>query len=330
MALTVAALALTGCGAFRGAEPASPAPVASGGEFATISPAVTPTAPTITASITTGDGRSRTYHLYVPDTIPAGTAGTKVPLLVALHGGVGSGIQFEGNSGFDGLAQANGFIVVYPDGIGAADSGALRTWNGGNCCGPAAKNNVDDVAFIAQLIDELARQYSIDPNRVFAAGHSNGGIMAYRLACELSSKIVGIGVQSSSLGVRPCSPAQPVSLIHIHGTDDHNLPLNGGVGDRGISAVDFPPAIDGVRTLAAADHCPTQPTVAPLPGNPDVITSSWSPCGGGTAIDFLVVTGASHAWMGHGGGARALVGVPYPNLDSSATIWSFLAAHPRQ
>ncbi|MEI6621650.1 MAG: PHB depolymerase family esterase [Actinomycetes bacterium] len=323
-------VALTGCGGTSTSESASPPPVVSGAQFAPISPAAPATAKTVKGTLDTADGRTRTYHLYVPTTIQAGTSGAKVPLLVALHGGVGSGTQFEDNSGFDGLAQANTFIVAYPDGIGAAGTDALRTWNGGNCCGPAVKSNVDDVAFISALVDRLEREYSIDTARVFAAGHSNGGIMAYRLACELSSKIVAIGVQSSALGVAPCAPPHPVSLLHIHGTNDRNLPLTGGVGERGISGVDFPPAIEGVRALSTANNCPAEPRVSPLPGNPDVTEALWAPCRGDSAVDFLIVNGASHAWMGHTGVAPALVGTPYSWLDSSATIWSFLTAHPRQ
>ena len=82
--------------------------------------------------------------------------GQPVPLLVALHGGTGSGTQFEQNSGFDQLADRYGFIVVYPDGVGIGRKGnALRTWNGGGCCGPAARQQVDDVGFIRQLVEQL-------------------------------------------------------------------------------------------------------------------------------------------------------------------------------
>lgn len=160
-------------------------------------------------------------------------------------------------------------------------------------------------------------------------GHSNGGIMAYRLACELSSRVVGVGVQSAVLGVDQCAPTAPVSLIHIHGTGDRNVPINGGVGDKGISGMDFPPAVSGVRTLAAADGCPADPSSSPMPGNNQVTITGWAPCGQGSAIEFLAVAGASHAWMGHAGGAPRLTGEPYGGLDSSATIWLFLIAHPR-
>ena len=219
--------------------------------------------------------------------------GRPVPLLVALHGGTGWGTQYEQNSGFDQLADQHGFIVVYPDGVGVGRNGtALRTWNGGACCGPAARQQVDDVGFIRQLVEQLRRAHSIDPARVFAAGHSNGGILAYRLACEAPDVFVAIGVQSSSLELDHCRPSQPVSAIHIHGTADHNVPIGGGVGPNGVSGVSFRVPLNGARTWqppTVADP----PTVKRDPTNHDVTITRWTVCDGGTEVRFLAMKGAS-------------------------------------
>lgn len=282
----------------------------------------------VEGTLRTTDGRDRTYHLYVPPNLDAAKP---VPLLVALHGGTGWGTQFEQNSGFDRLADRHGFIVVYPDGIGIGRRGsALRTWNGGGCCGPAARQQVDDVGFVRQLVAELERDHSIDPDRVFAAGHSNGGILAYRLACEASDVIAAIGVQSSSLELDHCRPSRPVSAIHIHGTADRNLPIGGGRGPNGVSGVSFRVPIDGARTLAAADGCRATPMTTRDPDNHDVTVTRWRSCDGHTEVRFLAVEGASHAWMGHPTAAPRLVGTPYAKLDSSAVIWRFLSTHPRR
>lgn len=314
-------------GAAPGSAPTGSTPPGSGGS---VRPAVAPRSTTIDATMKTPDGRDRTFHLYVPSGVPHRTDASPVPLLVALHGGVGWGTQYEKNSGFDGLAEANDFIVVYPDGIGAGGTDAVRTWNGGDCCGPAVKADVDDVAFISAMISGLEQQYPIDPHRVFAAGHSNGGIMAYRLACELADTIVAVGVQSSTLELAPCRPAQPVSLLHIHGTADRNLPIAGGKGDQGISGLAFNPPIDGIRTMARADGCPAQPVETTVPQNADLTIDTWSPCQAATEVQFVQVTGASHAWMGStSGGSSKLTGETYARYDSSAAIWAFLAAHPR-
>jgi len=251
-------------------------------------------------------------------------------LLIALHGGLGWSEQFESNSGFDGLAEANQFIVVYPDGTNAqADSRKLLTWNGGMCCGPAAAQKVDDVGFISKVIDVLSTTLPIDLRRVSATGHSNGAILAYRLACELSDRISAIGVQAGVLGVL-CTPAKPVSVFHIHGLADTNIPINGGKGS-GVSGVEFPSPQEAPKAFALTNGCTQGPVNQRDPTNPDVIARTWSGCSESRAVQFVTVAGASHAWMGHSGvnpGATSLVGVPYQGFDSSRAIWSFLAVQP--
>ena len=304
-----------------------------------IRPAVKPRSTTIDVGMTTPDGRIRTYHLYVPASLhlappTAATStstvapATRVPLLIALHGGLGSGTQFEKQTGFDGLAEANGFIVAYPYGWGTGPRhGIARTWNGGSCCGPAMKQHVDDVTFIKLVIRQIESRYPVDPRRVFVAGHSNGGIMAYRLACQLSGTVAAIGVQSTSLELRPCQPTEPVSLLHIHGTADKNIPIDGGVGDEGVAQLTFNPPIDGVRTLAAANGCQAVPSTSTDPANADLTIERWASCHPGIDVELVKVTGAAHAWMGHPAATRRAH--PYPKLDSSSVIWSFLAAHPK-
>jgi len=309
--------------AAKAATTTTTAPVA-----VTVHPAVATNHSSVPGSMKTPDGRTRTYHLYVPTSIKPGTTATKVPLLVALHGGLGWGTQFERNSGFDGLAEANGFIVVYPDGVGTGPNlDRNRTWNGGACCGSAAHRKVDDVGFLELLITRLEGQYAIDPRQVFATGHSNGGILALRLACEASEVVDAVGVQSSALEIPTCAPGKPVSLIQIHGTADQNIPINGGTGPHALSGTAFTKPIDASRTLAKADRCPASPVGSKSPTNPDLTYSTWM-CPAGIEVRFVQVQGASHAWMGHAGNS-GLTGPAYAKLDSSLTIWTFLAHHPR-
>ena len=204
---------------------------------ATVAPAVAKAGTTRDLTVTTPDGRTRTAHLYVPASLPDDAP---VPLLVALHGGTGSGRQFERQSNFDGIAEANRFLVVYPDGIGSGSGeDQLRTWNGGVCCGAAVNKDVDDVTFLRQLVEQLSREYDVDAARVFATGHSNGMIMSYRLVCEAADVFVAAAGQAGTLGVDACDPAAPISFLHIHGAADTNIPIDGGRG-QGISGVDVP------------------------------------------------------------------------------------------
>ena len=288
---------------------------------------VTPRSTELT--IRTSDGRLRSYLLFAPSTI---NSNKPAPLVIALHGGLGSAAQFEGNSGLNDYAESNGFYVVYPNGISAIENQAiLQTWNAGDCCGPAAQKNVNDIAFVESLIKHLRNSLSIDKRRVFVIGHSNGGMLAYKLACELSDEISGIGVQSASLAINQCQPTNPLSVVHIHGTSDKNFPIDGGVGS-GVAGVPFRSARFAVDTLATSNKCEASPETSKIKENTDLVIYSWKKCASYVGIRYIIVEGASHAWMGHpaqSNFANSYVGVPYEKLDSTKAILSFLLLHPR-
>lgn len=286
-----------------------------------------PTGELLVESVTTADGTDRTYYLYVPSTV--GEA--PMPLLVALHGGLGSGRQFRENSGFDRLAEANGFLVAFPDGTAIVKGRDNRVWNGGGCCGSAAqgRRNVDDVGFISAMVDQITASHRVDPARVFATGHSNGAIMSYRLACELSDKIVAVAFQAGSLELDRCKPVLPVSVMNLHGLADTNIPVNGGRGE-GVSRYTFASPVDSIEQWAALDGC-TERSDLIDPSNDDVSGTRWTGCDGGTVVEMILVDGATHPWMGHPGSRlqERLSGTPYPDLDASAVIWGFLAGQAR-
>ncbi len=296
-------------------------------DLSNVKAGVEPAGDAVAGEIDTPDGRVRSYHLYVP----SGLGDEPVPLLVALHGGLGSGPQFEQDSGFDRLAEANGFVVVYPDGIPIVEGRDNRVWNGGGCCGPAVENrqDVDDVAFISSVIDEVEAAYPVDGSRVYVTGHSNGGIMAYRLACELSGRVVAVAFQAGSLEVEPCRPERPVSLLSLHGLADTNIPIDGGRGS-GVANYSFNSPRESVETLAELDGCRSRLPLAD-PTNPDISGFRWTDCDEGTAVEMILVAGANHAWMGHPGNrfTTRLIGEPYPDLDASLVIWSFLSRRSR-
>lgn len=273
-------------------------------------------------------GAERTYHLYLPSPLPKGPR----PLLVGLHGGLGSGPQFEADTGFDGLAQANGFIAVYPDGTPIRAGSDHLVWNAGGCCGiaDAAHEDVDDVGFVVALVHHLEAVYDIDPRRVFLTGHSNGALLAYAVACAHAGTIDAVAVQAGALLEPTCRPSRPVSVLEIHGTDDQNIPINGGKGPRDVSGTTFPPPLDALKTFAAADRC-GRPRTAPDPENRAVSIEAWTGCAGHTVVEWARVTGANHAWMGHPSSPASVLllgGQAYLGFDSSLAVWSFLAAHP--
>lgn len=269
--------------------------------------------------VETDDGRDRTYRLHVPDSV----GDEPVALVVALHGGGGSAEQFAGEDGLEALADEEGFVVVHPEGISQRLE-RLHTWNAGNCCGAAAEEGVDDVAFIRAVVDEVAGALPIDPDQVFAIGHSNGGMMAYRLACEAADVFAAVGLQAGAIGIDTCEPAAPVSVIHVHGTADTNVPLEGGVGS-GVSGVSFQPTSAYLGTITEAQGCDDQPVEATDEANPDLRTTTWA-CPDGVVVQLALVEGGAHGWFG---GSRAARRDGEVSVDSSVLIWDFLSQHPR-
>ncbi len=164
------------------------------------------------------NGIERTFHLYIPSIY---NDKKNVPLLIVLHGlgGAGKGIEKKTTlGGFDKLAEEKGFIVVYPDGFN-------RKWT---CY---VRANIDDVKFISRLIDYLRDKYRINKKRIYITGMSNGGVMAFCLACKLSDKISAIATVAASMPenlYKNCQPKRNVSVLIIHGMDDPIVPWNGG------------------------------------------------------------------------------------------------------
>jgi len=280
-------------------------------------------------SLVTPDGRTRRYRIYVPSVIPSGTS---VPLVIALHGGLGTSSQFEANSGLNEFAESNGFIAVYPDGVGnQPDGSGFQTWNGGYCCGPAATQSIDDITFIRNVVTDLRNSLPVNSSRVYALGHSNGGILSYRIACEMSDVVAAIGVQAGSNVVTDCRPALPVSVFHLHGTSDTNVPINGGKGS-GLSTTVFVSARSAVDAMATVDGCNVASPRSLITSNSDVTALSWTNCKSNSEVRLVTVKNATHAWMGHAAqsaGSASYVGDPYPNLDATRALLSFVLSKSR-
>jgi len=183
------------------------------------------------------DGRTRTYILHFP---PQYDGSDSFPLVIALHGGGGNSKNMMEKTGFNNLSDEKGFIIVYPDGIGRFKN-RLLTWNAGHCCGYALDNDIDDVGFIRALIDKLQENLNIDSKRIYVTGHSNGGMMTYRLGAELSDIIAAIAPLAGTIGgkenenstlIMIPEPNYPVSVIALHGLLDESVPYNGGHGNN--------------------------------------------------------------------------------------------------
>ena len=268
--------------------------------------AATPAASRIPSAVQHGslmvDGQQRTYFVFRP---PSLDPKQQSPLVLVLHGYTVDAAWMEATTNFDDQAKKGGFMAAYPEGIG-------RSWNAGSCCGDAQSQKLDDVAFIKQLIDRLASDGSIDRKRVFVAGLSNGAIMAYRLACDLSDRIAGIASVAGSMGITECHPAQPVSVLEMHGTKDSIVLYDGGKTGLGT----FPSANEVIKGWVTADGCAGNPI---LSQSGITKTSVWNGCRAGTIVRLDTVAGGHHTWFG-----STFDPVPgEPNAN--AVIWDFFS-----
>jgi polyhydroxybutyrate depolymerase len=268
-------------------------------------------------------GRERTYRLHLP---PAYDGQRSLPLVLVLHGGGGTAQGVADISGFSAKADKEGFIVVYPNGTGRHPD-RLFTWNAANCCGYAHEHNVDDVGFIRALLDKLEAELSIDPKRVFVTGISNGGMMAYRLACELSDRIAAIAPVAGSLNGTACAPAGPVSVIIFHGTADKNVLYGGGVPKKGVDRrlrVDKPVSY-AVSFWVNHDGCASVPR---REEQGRVVRESYEGGRDGTSVVLYTIRDEGHTWPG---GKAWAFWADRPTHEISATdaMWDFFMKHPK-
>jgi polyhydroxybutyrate depolymerase len=170
------------------------------------------------------NGVERSYIIHVPENLPDGQ---NVPVIIALHYLGSTAAQFESYTSLSLKADYEGFITVYPQGIG-------NSWNAGMCCDPAASQDVDDISFISNLIDTLIEEYPVDPGKVYLTGFSNGAIMCHALAHILSDKIAGIAAVGGLLAMDVDPPTHPVPIMHIHALDDNSVDIDGMWGYQSV------------------------------------------------------------------------------------------------
>ena len=207
----------------------------------------------------------RHYLIHLP---PNALYEHNFPLVVLFHGGGGNAQLVSRQTHFNEQADRSGFIVAYPDGtdrfrplLKLAGKPGFLTWNAGECCGYAMEHQIDDVGFIRAIVAQMERDYPIERKQIYAAGISNGGMMAYRLACEASDIFAAVGVVSGVLVKHPCTPQAPVSVIDFHGANDQYVPIDGGIGPKSLSGTLFPPVRESIFFWAKQDECEQPPEV---------------------------------------------------------------------
>lgn len=240
-------------------------------------------------------GQKRLYRVHVP---PGYSAAKPVPLVFSLHGGGGT-MDYQANDSYYGqISKSNqaGYVVVFPNGFSKLRSGKLATWNAGNCCAAARDEDSDDVGFIRAIIHSLSAQLSIDPQRIFADGMSNGGMMAYRLACEMPDVIRAIASVAGTDNTRWCTPKAPISVLHIHAKDDELELFDGGSGRKSSRVTSFVSVPDSIAKWVRLNGCNATPQR--VFENAGAYCDAYTQCRGGVEVKLCVTPTGGHSWPG--------------------------------
>lgn len=241
------------------------------------------------------NGLNRLYRVHVPANY---SALRPTPLVLSLHGGGGS-MDYQANDGYYGQiteSEQRGHIVVFPNGYSRLASGKLATWNAGNCCGTARDENIDDVGFMRALLARLRLQLNIDGQRIFANGMSNGGLMSYRLACEMSDVFRAIAAVAGTDNTRSCAPARPVSVLHIHARDDERVLFEGGAGWESDKVTQFVSVPDTVTKWVRLNGCAATPRR--VFENDGAYCDAYSGCRNAVEVRLCVTAAGGHSWPG--------------------------------
>jgi polyhydroxybutyrate depolymerase len=251
------------------------------------------------------DGQTRSYKVHTP---PSYDGTTPLPVVLVIHGGGGSADSTIDWIRMNDTADVGGFIAVHPNGTPFRESGEaarpaeLYVWNAGTCCPPAEGKPGDDVGFIRAMLDELADTYVVDERRIYATGASNGAMMAYTLASELSDRIAAVAPVVCAMGFEDIEAERPVPVLHIHGVEDMNAPMAGGVGANARAKFVQMPLRKCIAKWVEHNGCPPEPVVEMLPDLEDdgtrVRRETYGPGKAGAEVILYLIEGGGHAWPG--------------------------------
>lgn len=256
----------------------------------------------------------------LPVTVPAGYDGsTPAPLIVLLHGYTSSGAGQDAYMGFSDIADDYGFLLVAPDGNRESGGDENRFWNASAACCNFYGSEVDDSAYILNLINAAKAQFNVDPNRVYLIGHSNGGFMSFRAAYDHSGTIAAIAslAGASHVDERP-APANPVHILQIHGTDDGTIAYEGA----DIQGNAYPSAMESVAQWAEYNGCKegggreVRDLVANLAGHETAVNVYNQGCKPGGSSELWTIASGSH--------------VPSLSDTFAEQVVEWLLAHPKR
>jgi polyhydroxybutyrate depolymerase len=304
----LAALVLSGCGQTAGAAGALPTTAPS--ESAPTSAPAGPVLDALDSERTViVDGLERAYLLHIPAGLPADAL---APLVLVFHGFGLSDVFARQMTGFNDIADSDGFVVAYPSGTGP-NAQALG-FDGGLCCGNASRDGVDEPAFVRAILADIGTLIRIDPKRTYATGWDNGSFVAERLACEMSTTFAAVAGMSGAVNYEPCEPEEPVSVLYLHGMNDTFMPYEGGGNIFGQIDTPFPPVEEALLGRALRNGCTRYMS---LEQDETITRIAWERCPAGIDVQLIQLKNTGHAWPS-----------PYA-FPLAEMIWTFFAEHPK-
>ena len=279
------------------------------------------------------NGFRRTYLVHIP---PGYHPQNPLPLVVVIHGAFDTAAGMEKFSGFSDLADREGFIVLYPNGMGIL--GFLQHWNAGHCCGKAAEDNLDDVGFVAATIEDVCTRLNVDRSRIYMVGFSNGGMLAYRFAAERGALLAAVAPLAAAIGGKPSEdapdwripdPERPLSVITFHGMADDDVPYEGGVSRHRGGPRRYWSIEDSVSFWVRHDGCNPKAAHRDL-NNGSVVQKSWGDCKDDVEVALYLIKDWGHVWPGKYFTASLPDDDPLKDFDAGEFIWDFFKSHRRR
>ena len=250
------------------------------------------------------DNIIRQFYIYLGSSYVSNS-----PVLFSLHGYTSRGLWNMNYTGFQSIADQNGFLVIYPQGTLLPSTGQTH-WNVG---GWTTGSTTDDVGFINEVIEFLDDEYSIDKSRIYSTGMSNGGYMSYKLACDLSSKIAAVASVTGSMTFETfssCYPSNPTSVAQIHGMEDSVVSYYGNAWSKPIEEV--------MDYWVNHNNCSSEPDTFQISGsNGGGIHDVYFNCNNQTNVELYLMTNMGHEWPN----------INNHDLQASTIIWNFLSKY---
>ncbi len=273
----------------------------------------------------TVDAETRTHWIHVP---PKYDAKQPAAVVLALHGAIMDGKLMELYCGLSKTADKHNFVVIYPNGTGP--NGLFLTWNAGLFPGELRNKGVDDVKYLGKVLDDVGGSVNVDPKRIYAAGLSNGAMMSYRLASEMSDRIAAIAPVAGTIAVAKYEPKRPVPVVHFHGTNDALVPFIGPPKAKEAALVKFRSVADSIQACIQANGCAATALESESEMKTDklrVVRKEYGKGKNGAEVVLYIIQDGGHTWPGMNL-APALLGPTTFNISANEVMWAFFKKHP--